>query len=95
MYIENMCESVTFHASWGRGSNIDDNDDANRDADLDLIKKNQKVSSDAEMDRYDKPLELYLYREETATGVKNQMNKIFKEEKMTPHSTVPIFGRHT
>lgn len=62
---------------------IDDNDDANREADLDLIKKNQKVSSDAEMDRYDKPLELYLYREETATGVKTQMNKIFKEANMS------------
>ncbi len=57
---------------------IDDTMDISRDDDLDLQEKINKSNSDDELEMYDYPLELFLYREETSTGVKTQINNILK-----------------
>lgn len=62
---------------------IDDDNDVNRDADFDLLERHKNIVSDSEMDMFNNQLELYLYREETDTGVKKQVNNIFKNVTMS------------
>jgi len=62
---------------------IDDTDDVDREVDLDLLEKIRGASSDNEMNKYDTSLELYFYREETATGVKKQLNDILQNVNMS------------
>lgn len=62
---------------------IDDTADVNREADYDLLEKIRNASSDTALDMLDTPLELYLYREETDTGVKTQINNIFQNVNMS------------
>ena len=62
---------------------IEDDNDVDRSVDLDLSDKINKASSDTALEKFDTALELYLYREETATGIKKQINNIFQNVTMS------------
>jgi len=62
---------------------IDDTQDVDRERDISLNDKTRKSKSDSDLGKNDTPLELYLYREETDTGVKKQINQIFQEVTMS------------
>ena len=55
---------------------IDDDNDVNRASDIDFQNKLKQSRSEEELEMFDTPLELYLYKEEVATGMKTQINDI-------------------